>query len=40
VRQYNRLAAQVGIIERYLKVAEEVGHDAETIIATIRKVIS
>lgn len=40
VRQYNRLAAQVGIIERYLKVAEEVGHDADTIIATVRKVIS
>jgi len=40
VRQYNRLAAQVGIIERYLNVAEEVGHDADTIIATIRKIIS
>jgi hypothetical protein len=40
VRQYNRLAAQSGIIERYLNVAEEIGHDAETIIATIRKVIS
>jgi hypothetical protein len=38
VRQYNRLAAQSGLIERYLNIAEEIGHDAETIIATIRKI--
>ena len=38
VRQYNRLAAQAGLIERYLNIAEEIGHDAETIISTIRKI--
>jgi len=40
-RQYNRLAAQVGLIERYLNHVDATGYDdRENIIATIRKVIS
>ena len=40
-RQYNRLAAQVGMLEKFLDHAEETGsYDADAIIATIRKVIS